>query len=198
LSRAVEARLAPPFYRRTLTLTPSEATREELLHLGFRPNRVVAVNNGVDEMFRPGGRPSPSPLVVCVGRLAPVKRQDELIEAAVIARRRLPDLQLVIVGDGPLRPSLEARVAAHGAGDWITLAGRLSHADLVALYQRAWLVSLEFAVPGVEAWASLQHAGRRTVWIYRLPGAGADSQPAPRRADKAGMPAPSPAVPAGG
>ena len=141
VGRALEARFAPPFYRRTMTLTPSEATRHDLLGLGFRPDHVIAVNNGVDERFQPGGRRSDSPLVVCVGRLAPVKRQDELIEAAVIARDRVPDLRLVIVGDGPLRPSLEARVAVHGAEGWITLAGRLSHADLIDVYRRAWLVS---------------------------------------------------------
>ena len=141
IGRAIEARLAPPFYRRSLTLTPSEATRLDLLDLGFRPERVIAVNNGVDRQFQPGGLRSESPLVVCVARLAPVKRQDELIEAAVIARRRVPDLRLTIVGDGPLRPSLEARVATHGAEEWITLAGRLTHAELVAVYQRAWLVS---------------------------------------------------------
>jgi glycosyltransferase involved in cell wall biosynthesis len=141
IGRALEARLAPPFYRRSLTLTPSEATRLDLLDLGFRPERVIAVNNGVDRQFQPGGLRSEAPLVVCVARLAPVKRQDELIEAAVIARRRVPDLQLTIVGDGPLRPSLEARVATHGAAEWITLAGRLTHAELVAVYQRAWLVS---------------------------------------------------------
>ena len=141
IGRALEARLAPPFYRRTLTLTPSEATRLDLLGLGFRPDRVIAVNNGVDRQFQPGGQRSDLPLIVCVARLAPVKRQDELIEAVVIARRRVPDLRLVIVGDGPLRPSLEARVAAHGAEEWITLAGRLTHAELVAVYQRAWLVS---------------------------------------------------------
>ena len=141
VGRALEARLAPPFYRRTLTLTPSQATRDDLLGLGFHADRVVAVNNGVDPMFRPGGQRNDAPLVVCVGRLAPVKRQDELIEAAVVARKRVPNLQLVIVGNGPLLPALEARVAAHDAGEWITLAGRLSHADLVAHYQRAWLVS---------------------------------------------------------
>ena len=92
-------------------------------------------------MFQPGGTRSASPLVLCVARLAPVKRQDELIEAAVIARQRVPDLRLVIVGEGPLRPALEARIAAHGAREWITMAGRLSHAELVAEYQRAWLVS---------------------------------------------------------
>jgi glycosyltransferase involved in cell wall biosynthesis len=141
IGRTMEARFAPPFYRRSLTLTPSEATREQLLQLGFRADRVVAVNNGVDPMFHPGGTRSASPLVLSVARLAPVKRQDELIEAAVIARQRVPDLRLVIVGDGPLRPALEARIAAHGAREWITMAGRLSHAELVAEYQRAWLVS---------------------------------------------------------
>ena len=141
VGRAMEARFAPPFYRRSLTLTPSEATRDHLLELGFRADRVVAVNNGVDPMFHPGGTRSPSPLVLSVARLAPVKRQDELIEAAVIARQRVPDLRLLIVGEGPLRPALEARIAAHGAGEWITMAGRLSHAELVAEYQRAWLVS---------------------------------------------------------
>jgi glycosyltransferase involved in cell wall biosynthesis len=141
IGRALEARFAPPFYRRTLTLTPSEATREDLLGLGFRSDRVVAVNNGVDPVFQPGGKRCAVPLVLSVGRLAPVKRQRELIEAAVVARRRVPDLRLSIVGVGPLRPALEARVAAHGAGDWITFTGKLTHAQLVAEYQRAWLVS---------------------------------------------------------
>ncbi len=141
VGRAMEARFAPPFYRRTLTLTPSEATRDDLIGLGFHADRVVAVNNGVGPMFQPGGQRSAAPLVVCVGRLAPVKRQDELIEAAAIARTRVPNLEVVIVGDGPLLPALEARVAAHDAEKWITFAGRLGHADLVSHYQRAWLVS---------------------------------------------------------
>ena len=148
VGRALEARFAPPFYRRTLTLTPSESTRGDLLGLGFRPDRVIAVNNGVDEVFHPGGQRCESPLVVCVGRLAPVKRQDQLIEAAVIARRRVPDLQLMIAGDGPLRPSLEARIAAHDAQGWITLVGRLNHVELLDVYRRAWLVSSASLVEG--------------------------------------------------
>jgi glycosyltransferase involved in cell wall biosynthesis len=141
VGRALEARLAPPFYRRTLTLTPSDATREELLDLGFRAERVVAVNNGVEEMFQPGGQRAAAPTVVCVGRLAPVKRQDALIDAAVVAKRRVPDLRLVLVGDGPLRSELEARIAHHRAEEWIHLAGRLSHEELIDLYRSAWVVA---------------------------------------------------------
>ena len=140
LGRTMEARLAPPLYRRGLTLTPSNATRDELLRLGFRPDRVLAVNNGVDEFFEPGGERDPSPLVVTVGRLAPVKRHDAVIEAAVVARRQIPDLRLVIVGEGPLDVHLRERIAHHGAQEWITLAGRLERIDLVDLYRRAWLV----------------------------------------------------------
>lgn len=39
----------------------------------------------------------------------------------------------------------------------------------------SWLVSLEFAVPGVEPTARLAAVNRRTVWIYRLQAASSDS-----------------------
>jgi glycosyltransferase involved in cell wall biosynthesis len=145
LGRALETRVAPPFYRRTQVVTPSQATREELLELGFRPDRVLAVDNGVSEEFRPdtdrAAARAPEPLVVAVGRLAPVKRFDELIRAAVVAKQRVPALRLEIVGSGPMRSDLDALVAAEGAGGWITFAGQVAHADLVDRYRRAWLVA---------------------------------------------------------
>jgi glycosyltransferase involved in cell wall biosynthesis len=140
--RLLEARIAPPFYRRSLMLTPSDATREELLELGFRADRVLAIPNGVDlDAFTPGGERSDVPLVVCVGRLAPVKRQDELLRAAMAAKQRVPALRLVLVGDGPLEQPLRGQIAAAGADDWVTMPGRLSHAQLVDLYRQAWLVA---------------------------------------------------------
>ena len=138
--RFLEARLAPPFYRRTLTVTPSEATRDELLELGFRPDRVRAFPNGVDPVFRPDGDKTEHPSILAVGRLAPVKRFDRVIDAAIEARRRLPTLELRIVGGGPLSDTLQARIDRAGAQGWITLAGRKTHEELISLYQRSWLV----------------------------------------------------------
>jgi glycosyltransferase involved in cell wall biosynthesis len=46
----------------------------------------------------------------------------------------------VVVGEGYERPDLEARVRTAGAEQWLTLPGRVGDADLVDLYQRAWLV----------------------------------------------------------
>jgi glycosyltransferase involved in cell wall biosynthesis len=138
--RALESRVAPPWYRRGLTVTPSDATRDELLELGFRPDRVVAVPNGVDAFFTPGGERSPAPSLLAVGRLAPVKRFELVIDAAIEARARITGLTLTIVGDGPVRPELEARIAAAGADGWISLPGRVEREALVDHYRRAWLV----------------------------------------------------------
>jgi len=52
------------------------------------------------------------PLVVCVGRLVPSKRVEQVID--FVATRLSPGTRLVVVGDGPLRTRLEARARARG------------------------------------------------------------------------------------
>ncbi len=141
IGRVMESRLAPPFYRRTLTMTPSEATREELLALRFPADRTVSVPNGVDPFFQPDPLlRSPTPLLVCVGRQAPVKRFDRMIEAAVVAKSSVPDLRMVIVGEGPLQPALRTLVTDRGADGWITFHGRGSREELLDFYRSAWVV----------------------------------------------------------
>jgi glycosyltransferase involved in cell wall biosynthesis len=138
--RFLEARIAPPFYRRTAMVTPSASTREELLELGFRPERVTAVENGVDPFFSPGGAKSTDPYVVVVGRFAPVKRFQLAVEAAAAARRSVPDLRVRLIGDGPLRPELDRWVAEHDATSWVDVAGRIDRHELLDEYRRAWVV----------------------------------------------------------
>jgi glycosyltransferase involved in cell wall biosynthesis len=137
--RTLEARLAPPLYRSGATVTPSESTREELVELGFRADRVTAVANGVEELFTPGGDKAGDPLAVAVGRFAPVKRFHLALEAAAAARRVVPSLRLRIVGDGPLEGSLRQWVTEHGAGEWVEFAGYVPRPELRDEYRRAWV-----------------------------------------------------------
>jgi glycosyltransferase involved in cell wall biosynthesis len=139
LGRITEARLAPPFYRRTRVVTPSEDTRQELLGLGFHAEMVTAVPNGVDEFFSPGAERSPEPLVVAVGRFAPVKRFELTIAAALEAKKVVPTLRVRLIGDGPLRDQLAALIDRHGASDWIDLVGRVPRVQLRDEYRRAWV-----------------------------------------------------------
>lgn len=140
--RRLEAHWAPPWYRRTPTVTPSEATRAELLGLGWPPDMVTAVDNGIE----PWWQPDPSqravvPTVVAVGRLAPVKRFDLVIDSLLDVRTHIPDLRAFIVGDGPERRTLQTQIDRAGASEWLTLTGRLTAEALRRHYQQAWVVT---------------------------------------------------------
>jgi L-malate glycosyltransferase len=61
------------------------------------------------EEFRPTRAPRVVDLVF-VGRLAPIKRVDILLDAVAVVRQTFPDVRVEIVGDGPLRGTLEDQV----------------------------------------------------------------------------------------
>jgi glycosyltransferase involved in cell wall biosynthesis len=73
--------------------------------------------------------------LVYSGRLVPVKRVDLLIDAFVAIADRRPEWDLLIVGDGPLRAGLEARVPApiRHRVIWTGFVGE--QADVGALYR---------------------------------------------------------------
>jgi glycosyltransferase involved in cell wall biosynthesis len=139
--RFVEGRVAPPFYRGTEVVTLAEPSRDELLEAGFPADRIHVVTPGVNPVFSPGGTRSQSPLVVAIGRLVPVKRFDLLFDALADARAAVPDLELVVVGEGYERAQLEAQRHRMGADGWIHLPGRVPLDELIDLYRRAWLVA---------------------------------------------------------
>ena len=120
--RAVEVRLAPRFYRAGTVITLADASREELVALGFHSDRVHVVPPGVSPSFTPdAARRAAVPTVVSVARLAPVKRMPDLLDAMREARRRVPELQVEIIGDGVDRAALASWVAANDARSWVTL-----------------------------------------------------------------------------
>lgn len=89
------------------------------------------------------------PRIVFCGRFDPVKRIDLLIDAFATLAREREDLDLLIVGDGPLRDELHARVPG-GVADRVTWTGFVSDpTTLYALYH----ASDVFCLPGTfEAW----------------------------------------------
>jgi glycosyltransferase involved in cell wall biosynthesis len=142
MGRLLESQIAPPFYRRTPIVTLSESSKRELVdEMGMKAKRITVVPPGVDPQFTPAREESPTPLVVAVGRLVPVKRYDYLIDVLVEVKRRRPQLEAVIVGEGYEREDLEAQRHEAGAEDWIHLPGRITDEELLDLYRRAWAVA---------------------------------------------------------
>lgn len=146
LGNLLEERLAPPWYRRVPVVTLSQSSKDELVdELGFDRGHVTVIPPGIDPSFSPldpadpGVGRSPTPLAVAVGRLTPVKDFCRLVRVMAGVRDRVPDLELVIVGEGYERAAIEAQVAAVGGQDWVRLPGRISDEELLSLYRRAWL-----------------------------------------------------------
>lgn len=102
------------------------------------PAEVVC--NGVDtRRLSPHVKQNHTPTAVCVGRLAHQKGQDLLLRAWPRVLARVPDAELVIVGDGPMAAELRAtghrNVYWYGHSD--AVAGFYAEADVVVLPSRA-------------------------------------------------------------
>ena len=82
------------------------------------------------------------PTVLAVGRLSAEKGFDILIEALAQLKRVGAPQRLVLVGDGPLRTSLESAASGSGVADLIEFAGELPPADVRAHLERADLFCL--------------------------------------------------------
>jgi glycosyltransferase involved in cell wall biosynthesis len=145
----LERAMAPLLYRRSRIVTLSESSKTDIIEqLRLKPERVDICLPGLDPRFSPGGEKADKPLVVAVGRLVPVKRYDLLLAACQEARAQVPDLELVIVGDGYERPALTELVRDLDAESWVTFAGFLRDAEVVDLYRRAWVVASASAREG--------------------------------------------------
>lgn len=108
----------------------SEFAADRFIAGGLPADRIVVKPNFVDD---PGVRPHPpsdSGVVLFVGRLYEAKGVLELIDAWAAAAPK--DLELVIVGDGPLRPMLEQRPMRS-----VRLAGSLDRGAVLDLMLRA-------------------------------------------------------------
>ncbi|MDQ4129838.1 MAG: glycosyltransferase family 4 protein [Actinomycetota bacterium] len=139
--------------RADLVAAGNEDIRGYALANGAREERttVFLVGNAIDPVhfeLEPSERPSVSdeldigarPFIVLVSRLVPQKHPEDFLAVLAEARRRMPDLVGVLVGDGSMRGELEARARELGIGKALIFAGErnqqwiaraLSSADVV-------------------------------------------------------------------
>lgn len=114
---------------------------------------------GVDLARFPQRALPETPTVLYVGRLDPIKRVRELVEAFATVRRKLPDARLMVAGDGPERSSIEASCRELGIDGAVELLGRVRHDGVPALLGRCTLLCLPsvgepFGMVVLEAMAS--------------------------------------------
>ena len=131
----------------------SDAMRDLLISRRFPRETTFAIYNGLDFSREPkrhdraafcarvGANAAPGDIVVgAAARLDPVKDLATLVRGFAAAREGHPELKLIIAGEGPERPALEALAEELGVRGAVTLAGWLD--DMEEFYSALDINSL--------------------------------------------------------
>ena len=141
----------------------SHALLRHARKLGLAPDPSSVVYAPVDHCFRLVEEserralreeiaPRAKRLLVTVKRLHPVAGHGDLIDAMPAILDTDPDTVLVLVGEGELRPELEARVRERGLAGHVRFAGRVANSELWRYYAAADL----FVLPShLESWGTV-------------------------------------------
>lgn len=156
------------------------AVTAELKAAGYDPARIHALPNGVpvpEPAWQRRADWRAGPRAAYVGRLAPEKGLDTLVDAWPAVRGAFPAARLTLLGEGPERPALERRAAALGLAGAVDLPGatadptdRLRAADLFVLPSREEGMSvalLEAMALGVPLVATSIPGNRRLVQDFK-------------------------------
>jgi colanic acid/amylovoran biosynthesis glycosyltransferase len=159
------ARFYDPLFRAADLITVnSEFLRGRLRDMGAPEQRLIRLPMGVDVASfapvsgarRPGarGRAGDEIRLLSVARLVEEKGISIAVRAVARLTTRYPGLRYQVVGEGPLRPSLERLAANLGVADRVTWLGALPRDRVREYYTRAHL----FALPGIIARSGAQES----------------------------------------
>ena len=102
-------------------------------------SKIKIVHCGIEPDFYSGQKvalPSEKHMV-CVGRLCAEKGQIDLVNALAGALKKIPDLTLSLIGDGPMRGEIETAIAAHNLADNVVLEGWKTPAEVIEAISKA-------------------------------------------------------------
>lgn len=111
---------------------------------------VHVAPNGVDVLSFVPEQPRPewlsrwnanhAPLIAYVGSFQPYEGLDVLLRALPTVRTRVPEIRLIVAGDGPERASLETLAQQLGVSENVFFSGRVPHSQVREIYSVADLL----------------------------------------------------------
>lgn len=126
-----------------LFLCGSEFIRRKVLALGFPEDRTLVHYTGIDtDRIMARSVEAEPPTLLHVARLVEVKGTEYLLRAFAQVVHAMPAVQLQIIGDGPLRPSLEQLAQSLGIAANLQFLGARPHVEVMAALSGAAMLIL--------------------------------------------------------
>jgi glycosyltransferase involved in cell wall biosynthesis len=141
-----------------LVLTVGCELKARLAVLGLRPEKVRSFYRGVGGAFHPADRrevrrrlglPLDRIVLLWVGHMVPVKELGVLLDACSLLAQEGRDFLLCLVGDGPLRATLERSAGKPPLAGRVRFVGPVLHEGLPEWYQAADLTVLTSSSEGI-------------------------------------------------
>jgi glycosyltransferase involved in cell wall biosynthesis len=126
--------------RRIPALVVSPSTRDEILRKGYNPEDIEFAYNCVNhDLYHPGGiQRSSTPLIGYFGRLKKYKSTDHLLKAFVNVKEKIPNLKLIVIGEGDYRNDLVTLAQNLGIANDVSFTGFVDENEKVKLLQQVW------------------------------------------------------------
>ncbi|OGR83095.1 MAG: hypothetical protein A2901_02635 [Elusimicrobia bacterium RIFCSPLOWO2_01_FULL_54_10] len=130
-------------------------TKNDILELiGIPEDKIRVVYPGVDEDFSPATSNTQEPYILYVGNFKPTKNVGVLVEAFLQARRKIPELRLILAG----KDFMPEATRLHSQAPGVTVAGEVNKPKLLDLYRGARIFVFPslyegFGLPPLEAMA---------------------------------------------
>lgn len=146
-------------------ITVSEPTKENLVeNWGVAAEKISIIPNGVNvalfqqevdtNQIRAELGLHDAPVVMFVGGFQMWHGLDKLLEAVAVVSKILPEVRLLLVGDGPARPFVEENIHRLNLEKCVTITGFLPHARIPKLLAIADVVTVPYPKLPKEMWFS--------------------------------------------
>lgn len=112
-------------------------SRADMLMRGSDQGPIVMPEGVPEAFFAVERSESLAMTLLFVGRIVRKKGLHVLLDALPDIRMRIPEIQLRILGDGPLRPDFERFVQDNGLDDHVTFLGEVDEAIIIKELSRA-------------------------------------------------------------
>jgi glycosyltransferase involved in cell wall biosynthesis len=133
-------KLIPKHYKKIPIIAVSKSSKNELIETGIPKDNVKIVYNGVDiESYHSSGKITKNPTIICLARMKKYKRIDILLDSIPKVLKKIPDLKVILVGDGDDLPRLKEIVRKKKVEKTVKFTSFVPSAKKIEMLSSSWI-----------------------------------------------------------
>lgn len=126
-------------YHNAIFITESTTSKNDLLQLGIKENKVIMNSPGVDmNLFHPAPK-TKYPTLIYFGGMRKYKRPQETLFLLNSLLEKIENVKLFIINSGPEEPNMRQLTSQLNLNDYVVFKGRVSDNELAKIVASSWL-----------------------------------------------------------